>query len=127
MMFDWKPEYSVGFAEIDALHQQVFHSAGELHAAIDAGRPPEALRELLGQVLSSIRTHFEAEEALMRSSKYPETARHKAKHEAMEGILQSWERGAVPDIEMADTLRGALIHHIEDEDRELGRRLEGRG
>ncbi|HEY1206179.1 MAG: bacteriohemerythrin [Bryobacteraceae bacterium] len=126
MMFDWQPEYSVRFAEIDGLHQQVFRAAGELHAAIVAGEAQDTLAELLARLVSCTQKHFAAEEALMQSSQYPQTARHKAAHEALGERLLACEQGAKPSVEMMQTLKNWVIQHIDEEDRELGRHLASR-
>ena len=123
-MFDWQPEYSVGFDEIDTLHRRVFQTAGELHAAIVAARAQDTLAQLLAAVVSCTRAHFTAEETLMHSSQYPESARHTAKHEAMRDRLLALQ-DTRPTVETMQSLKGALIQHIDDEDRELGRYLCG--
>ncbi len=126
MMFDWQPEYSVGFAEIDALHQRVFQTAGELHAAIVRDQPGEALAQMLAQVIAVIQAHFAAEESLMQASQYPESSRHKAKHDAFSEKLFALEQADSPNVEMMGALKDALIQHIGEEDRELGRHLTSR-
>ena len=123
MMFDWQPEYGVRFAQIDGLHRQVFRAAGDLHAAIVAGQPQDTLAELLARLVACTRAHFAAEESLMQSSQYPQSARHKAAHEALGERLLAWEQGARPSVETMQSLKGRLIQHIDEEDRALGRHL----
>jgi hemerythrin-like metal-binding protein len=123
MMFDWHPEYGVGFAEIDGLHQQVFRAAGELHAAIAAGEIDDRLAELLARFVSCTQAHFAAEEALMQSSQYPQADRHKAAHKAFGEKLLAAEQGVRPNVETMQTFKGLVIQHIDEEDRELGRHL----
>lgn len=126
MTFEWQPQYSVGSAEIDALHQQVFRTAARLHAAILAGEPRSALEKLLADTISGTRAHFEAEEALMRSSQYPEQARHKAKHEALAETLAACGQAETIGVETMQSLKDALTAHIDEEDRALGRHLAAR-
>jgi len=126
MIFDWQPEYSVGFAEIDGLHQQVFRAARELHAAIVAGQPQGTLEELLARLVACTQAHFTAEESLMQSSQYPQSARHMAAHETLRARLIAGERAALPSVEMLQTVKGWLLEHIDEEDRELGRHLASR-
>lgn len=125
MMFDWQPEYSVRFAEIDCLHQQVFRAAGDLHGAIAAGQAQDTLAELLARLAFCTRAHFAAEESLMESSQYPQSARHKAAHAALGEKLLACEQG-VPSVEMMQSLKDWVIQHIDEEDRELGRHLATR-
>jgi hemerythrin-like metal-binding protein len=126
MIFDWQPEYSVEFAEIDGLHQQVFRAAGELHEAIVAGQPQSTLEELLARLVACTLAHFTAEESLMQSSPYPQSARHMAAHETLRPRLLAPAQGARPSIETMHALKGWLLEHIDEEDRELGRHLASR-
>jgi hemerythrin-like metal-binding protein len=123
MIFDWQPEYSVGFAEIDGLHQQVFRAAGELHTAIVAGQPQGKLEELLARLVACTQAHFTAEETLMQSSQYPQSARHQTAHETLSARLLACERGAPRSVETLQTLKGWVLEHIDEEDRELGRHV----
>jgi hemerythrin-like metal-binding protein len=125
MTFDWQPEYGTGFAEIDGLHRRVFRAAGELDAAIVAGQPPDTLARLLAAAVSCTRAHFAAEEALMLSSRYPESVRHTAKHTTMGDQLIGLQESR-PSVETMQSLKSALVQHIDEEDRELGRYLASR-
>jgi hemerythrin len=40
-MFEWKNEYSVNIASIDAQHKKLFAIAEELHEAIRTGHPQQ--------------------------------------------------------------------------------------
>jgi len=126
MIFDWRPEYSVGCAEIDGLHQQVFRAAGELHTAIVAGQPQDTLAELLARLVACTQAHFTAEEALMQSSQYADSARHQDAHATLSARLLACERDAKPSVETLQALRGWVLQHIDEEDRELGRHLTRR-
>src|SRR6202142_4761625 len=97
MIFDWQPEYSVGFDEIDGLHQHVFRAARELLSAIVAGQPQGTLEELLARLVAVTRAHFTAEEVLMQSSQYPQSARHEAAHETLGTRLLACEWDAPPE------------------------------
>src|ERR1700690_2912822 len=126
MIFDWQPEYSVGFDEIDGLHQHVFRAARELLSAIVAGQPQGTLEELLARLVAVTRAHFTAEEVLMQSSQYPQSARHEAAHETLGTRLLACERDAPPSVETLQALKGWVLEHIDEEDRELGRHLASR-
>jgi hemerythrin-like metal-binding protein len=126
MIFDWQPEYSVGFVEIDGLHQQVFRAAAELHSAIVTGQPQGTLEELLARLVACTQAHFRAEESLMQSSQYPQSARHQAALQALSARLLACEQGTPPSVETMQTLKGWVLEHIDEEDRELGRHLASR-
>jgi hemerythrin len=121
-MFDWQPEYSVGFDEIDRLHRRVFAAAADLHAAVVAGRPSGALAELFARLAAEARSHFAAEEALMRSSQYPHFTRHEAKHRALDEKLDALK----PTVETLRALKDWVSEHIAAEDRQLAGYLAAR-
>jgi hemerythrin len=126
MIFDWQPEYSVGVAEIDALHQQVFEKARNLHAAVLAGRPESTQAELLAALVAYTQTHFTAEESLMEASRYPDSARHKARHEALaQTLLAASCQGGAISVETLQSIKDLVTRHIDEEDHALGRHLAG--
>jgi hemerythrin len=126
MIFDWRPEYSVGFDEIDGLHRQVFRAAAELASAIVAGQPQRTLEELLARLVGCTQAHFTAEESLMQSSQYPQSSRHVAAHETLGARLRACERDAPLSVDTMRALKGWVLQHIDEEDRELGRHLASR-
>lgn len=82
-MFEWKPEYSVQIAEIDAQHQRLFALAANLHLAMSQGKGNAVLEEALSRLVNYTKAHFAKEEEFMRRHHYPATEAHKAEHEEL--------------------------------------------
>jgi len=78
---EFKPEYSVGVARIDAQHRKLFQWVNELEQAMGQGRGRDVLEKVLGGLVAYTREHFAAEEELMLKTSYPELAQHKAAHD----------------------------------------------
>ena len=82
-MFEWKPQYSVQMPEIDSQHQRLFRLAGELHAAMQQGKGRLILEQCLARLVDYTKTHFAAEEQMLRRYGYPDVAAHKVKHDKL--------------------------------------------
>ena len=82
-MFEWKPEYSVHIAEIDAQHQRLFALASELHAALSQGRGYAVLEHCLTSLVDYTKSHFANEEGLMDKYRYPQAMAHKDEHDKL--------------------------------------------
>ena len=91
-MFEWKPEYSVGYTQIDEQHKRLFEFANELHNAMANGKGKEILRKTLANLISYTKAHFATEERLMQTHKYPEYAAHKAFHDALTAKVMSFAK-----------------------------------
>lgn len=80
MPLEWTPALSVGVEEIDGQHRELFRRAGRLLDGIRRG-DPEEIDELVEYLHRYAISHFGAEEAAMRETRYPGYARHKAEHD----------------------------------------------
>lgn len=80
---DWKPEYSVGNAEIDEQHRRLVGLINQLHDAMKAGGRHEDLMKIMNELVSYTRYHFAHEEKLMQRAGYPDLAAHQRTHRAM--------------------------------------------
>src|ERR1017187_3080931 len=99
-MFEWKNEYSVNIASIDAQHKKLFAIAEELHEAMRTGQAKPVLSKILDRLVQYTATHFAQEEALMKRHSYPDFAAHQAVHEAMKKQVLAFQR----EFQAGDTL-----------------------
>jgi len=76
MLVEWKKEYELGHAGIDAQHRQLFDLTNQMAAA----RTADELKPLLMVLFKHTREHFELEEALMRDAGFPGLADHTEYH-----------------------------------------------
>jgi hemerythrin len=79
-MLTWTPALSVGSAELDAQHQELFRRADAFLEALGGSSDREVDR-LLVFLRDYARTHFADEEAWLRSVGYPDLEAHRAEHE----------------------------------------------
>jgi hemerythrin-like metal-binding protein len=80
---DWKPEYSVGHAEIDQQHRKLVEIINSLHEAMKAGGKPEDMMRIMNELVNYTRYHFAHEEQLMQKAGYADLASHQRVHRAM--------------------------------------------
>jgi hemerythrin len=94
-MLTWDPSFAIGVTEIDAQHRSLFERAIRLEAAVQAGEAGIRLEELFTFLADYARSHFAAEERLMRAAGYPGLAAHAQEHSEFRRKLQSlvphWE------------------------------------
>ncbi|HEY1338046.1 MAG TPA: bacteriohemerythrin [Bryobacteraceae bacterium] len=120
-MFEWKPEYSVSIPSIDAQHQGLFRTAGELHAAMTAGQGKAAMAKVLDRLVQYTAAHFAHEERLMAQHNYPDLAAHHAEHEALtKQVLDFQEKfqtgQALVTVQLLQFLKSWLEKHIQGTD-----------
>jgi hemerythrin len=80
-MLVWTPLLAIGIPEIDRQHRALFERAEEFEAAVKARKPAYHLEELFSYLENYVRTHFEAEERLVRERDFPHLAQHVKEHQ----------------------------------------------
>ncbi len=116
MSVKWKENYKIGHAEIDKQHQHLF----ELTHALMAANEPERLRPLIMQLYKHTREHFELEENLMRSLKFPDTDLHTGYHnkllDRLNVISQEVGQCIVNKPAIEKLMRDWTLRHIPNDD-----------
>ena len=120
-MFDWKPQYSVGIETIDTQHQNLFAIGRELYAAMSSGKGTAATGNILDRLIQYTKSHFAAEEALMRKCGYPDYPKHKKEHDELtKQVLEfqaDFKAGRVAmSVQLLDFLTKWLQSHIQVQD-----------
>jgi len=128
-LFAWNPAYSVGCAEIDEQHQQLFKMADDLHCAMMDRRGKEALDGLLKSLVSYTVYHFATEERKMSESGYPNYLQHRTEHVKLTDRVLEYQQkvlsGEKPmSIEVMQFLSDWLKHHIQGSDQKLSAHLK---
>jgi len=121
VMFEWKNEYSVSIASIDAEHRKLFAIAEELHEAMRTGQAKPVLSKILDRLVQYTATHFAHEEALMKAHAYPDFAAHQLVHEAMKRQVLAFQREfqageKLISLELMTFLKNWLEKHIKGTD-----------
>ena len=128
----WTTALSVGIAELDAQHQEMFRRAGRL---LDALTPAAGIdvRPLIEALQGYAVEHFCVEEAWMRDARFPGYVRHKAEHDrfiedlhALAREHESRGRAAFASLGAAKWLTQWLDEHVSGTDSEMGRFLASR-
>lgn len=124
-LFEWNEALSVGHPAIDGQHKRLFLLAGELHAAMSAGKGKQCLGKVLDNLIAYTRRHFADEEMLMQTHHYPEYPQHKAEHDALTRKVISFQKAfltdrAIVSPELLQFLKDWLNHHIGVIDKKVG-------
>jgi hemerythrin len=130
MKLEWTPALAVGNDEIDAQHRELFRRAASLLEGLHRGEPGE-IGGLVDYLHRYAVTHFGAEEAAMRRTRYAGYARHKAEHDRFIGDLLALAAevareggGAFMALRIDHWLRAWLREHVSGTDLELARFLQ---
>ena len=84
---EWKPEYSVGDADLDRDHMSIFNAVDQVRKAQKNGFVDDYIGILLNQLLEYVDDHFAKKEEYMADISYPELPTHRDKHEKMKAAL----------------------------------------
>ncbi len=132
MAIQWTPSLSVGVAEIDAQHQELFRRAERLIVALRAGDRSE-VGPLVTFLTEYVIQHFEAEEREMRATAYPGYEDHKLAHdrfrEDFAAMVQDFERKgptALVALTLHNWLSDWLRRHVGTVDLAMGKFLQRR-
>ena len=130
-LYPWKQEYSMGIAQIDKQHKQLFDAVNELHEAMTKGHGKEQIQATLDRLISYAVTHFTDEEAEMRRAGYTKLSQHQAEHKALTDKV-SYYRQTLRAGNLAITLEAMrflgqwLRSHILHEDMDFARFCEAK-
>jgi hemerythrin len=130
-MFEWKPEYSVQIPEIDVQHRRLFALAADLYTALTQGKAYTVLEPCLASLLEYTKTHFAAEEALMRKYGYPQALAHKEQHDKLTAQVMNLQKRLragenTLSLSVMAFLKDWLEHHIAGSDQSYSAYIRGR-
>src|SRR5579872_1738522 len=77
----WSAENEVFIAQIDAEHRDLFQVAEDFERAVEEKAPPSEWGKRLDTLVTHITDHFQHEEWLMQSVRYPSYGWHRQQHE----------------------------------------------
>jgi hemerythrin len=133
MPLEWTPELSVGRADLDAQHVEIFRRGARLITALRAGDRGE-VGPTIAYLSAYASTHFAEEEKLMREAAYPGLADHARQHSGFVAELGRLAAGfdrkgatALLAMEIHNWLAGWLRSHLGETDRALVEYLRQRG
>ena len=130
--FPWKDDYNVGIRKFDEQHKSLVGFLNELYDAMNNGKGKEKLDKILSNLVQYTKTHFTAEEALMKLYDYPDHGTHKQKHDSMAGhvlkLAKRFEDGEITNpMQITGFLKDWLSKHILETDKAYGPYLREKG
>ena len=131
-VFAWNENYSVNIKEIDEQHKKLIGFIAKLDDAMRKGQGKSALEGILRELVQYTRTHFAAEERIMKTHGYPELEEHKRKHDSMTqkvlDVQKQYEDGAINiTLEVMKFLENWVDKHIMGTDKKYSSFLNANG
>ena len=123
--FGWKEIYSVNNPYIDKEHKKLFEIAQEAFVEVEPSMKNKKIKEVLSELYTYMKTHFEHEEEYMKELNYPKIEEHKKLHHDIIDTINNFVR-QLPSLnenvfekELAKIIDITLVHHIIQEDRKI--------
>ena len=127
MGFEWTPELSVGFPDIDNQHEELLKRFNKLQEACREGREREEVRHLFDFLDHYVLQHFTDEERIMLDSRYPDIMSHQQEHLDLITKLRKLKRqmheysiSSSLISEISQTMFDWIVTHIQNTDVRLG-------
>ena len=118
---EWKPEYSVNEAHIDAQHQHLFETATSLIGIYEEDGVNKNLLDTFDSLIIMALDHFKFEEEYLEKIKYPGLNAHKQSHKKLTSTLRKFPQTMLKDEgDLSETMRfmikSWLVTHVLRED-----------
>jgi hemerythrin len=131
-LLTWSDGYSVKVTQFDNEHRKLIDMINQLHDAMKVGKGNEVMAGVLNALIDYTRTHFFAEERLMKLHGYPAYERHKMEHNQLVmkvlDVQKELKEGKAPISQAVMAfLKEWLVTHIQGEDKKYGPFLNGKG
>ncbi|MGA8111148.1 MAG: bacteriohemerythrin [Acidobacteriaceae bacterium] len=131
-LFTWNDSYSVKVAQCDTQHQKLFAIINNLADAMRSGQGQQVVSKTVKELLDYTNTHFQAEEALLQKTSYPQLPAHQEMHRKFMADVaviekQTREGKTANSVEVLNLLRNWLINHIQKVDKQYSAHLNAAG
>lgn len=127
----WSSRLSVGVTQFDNEHQKMVEMINDLHQAMRTGKGAAKIGSIVDGLIIYVSTHFASEETLMQRHAFPGLEKHRAEHTALtKQVIQfqkEYHSGKAVPQSILLFIKGWLMKHILDEDKEYGPYLNGMG
>ena len=126
---EWKPEYSIGIAEIDEHHREILRNITLIEGMIGKHRWSDVHFALL-QAKDYMSYHFSVEESLMQILDFADVDAHIVEHKKvlkqMNSLTISILSGSSDQADLVALVRSWFYDHLENFDRQLAQFIVGR-
>lgn len=121
-IIDWLDCYSVHVKELDENHKQIIEMVNRLHDSLLNDRVDETVGIVLKDLAAYTRSHFEAEESVMKQLDFPGLSDHRRMHQEFSSRVATVLKPGTPVtvFELLAFLREKLVKHILQEDCKVG-------
>lgn len=89
LFLPWSDDFTLGHESIDREHQALCELINRFAESLDDPTNWETTAAIATELVHEARRHFDAEEALMRDSGYPELPRHHEQHTELLAHVES--------------------------------------
>ena len=133
MAMEWKDLYSCYIPEIDQQHKRLFELGNQLYTLAlreDVEEHHDKIKMILTELHAYTVYHFEFEEALLASYKYPKLVEHQAEHQFFVQKLSTFEVDLFHQnmkeiiLKLIMFVSEWISNHIVIEDKKYGRYIE---
>jgi hemerythrin len=131
-LISWNQDLSVQVEQFDNQHKELVGLVNDLHDAMASGKGNTVLGKTLTKLIDYTKTHFAAEEKLMKQHSYPGYLSHKMEHDTLTRkaleIKTTFDSGKmVMSVELMNFLKDWLTKHIKGVDKKYGPFLNNKG
>ena len=128
----WKEIYETGIVTLDNEHRGLIQEINRLYEAVRDKRGETVLADILAMLEKYTVEHFQHEERLMAEYHFSGLEEHQKIHQELIDEIQTFKNRANSGTEelareLLTFLRGWLLEHILQVDKEYGAFLESRG
>lgn len=127
MAFEWTERMSVGHADIDLQHQELFSRFNKFLDSCQQATAKEQVEPFFDFLGQYVVTHFQQEEALMTKHRYPRLPEHRNSHrqfiaqfEELRQTLAAKGPSSSLVIQTNQALLNWVIQHIKNVDQQFG-------
>ncbi len=128
----WNDSIKVNVSLFDDQHRQLVSMINKLHRAMKRGQAGSGIRLILSELVDYTKTHFKAEEDLMRQHGFQGLGEQERQHQALiEQVAATQAKiesgNAMLSMEVMDFLKEWLVNHIQGEDKKYGPFFNNKG
>lgn len=116
-LMKWNADYSVSIPELDVHHRHLFFLLNQLNESMSRGNGNEILGQTLEELVEYTKFHFQAEENLMLSMRFPGLTAHVREHDQMMARVSKFQQDfssgkAVVSVHVLSFVRNWLQRHV---------------
>jgi hemerythrin len=131
-LITWNDSYSVKVKRCDQEHQKLFDLINLLFDAMREGRGGDVADRIVKELEAYTKSHFAAEEALMKQTNYPNLAAHQQQHAKFAADVAKLRADlkaghATASVPLLSLLKDWLASHIKQTDKEYSAHLNAAG